>query len=38
MVKYIVSLYVTFTTLTTVGYGDITMKTTPELIYGEKEI
>lgn len=33
LVKYLVSLYVTFTTLTTVGYGDITMKTTPELIF-----
>ncbi|KAJ1480487.1 hypothetical protein T484DRAFT_1810573, partial [Baffinella frigidus] len=31
-VKYAVSLYITFTTLTTVGYGDITQKTTPELI------
>lgn len=33
-VKYLISLYVTFTTLTTVGYGDITMRTTPELIFG----
>ena len=33
-VKYVISLYVTFTTLTTVGYGDITMRTAPELIFG----
>ena len=33
-VKYLISLYVTFTTLTTVGYGDITMRTTPELLFG----
>jgi hypothetical protein len=32
--KYVISLYVTFTTLTTVGYGDITMRTSPELIFG----
>lgn len=32
-IKYLVSLYVTFTTLTTVGYGDITMQTTPELCF-----
>ena len=30
-VKYLMSLYVTFTTLTTVGYGDVTMRTSPEL-------
>jgi len=33
-IKYLISLYVTFTTLTTVGYGDITMQTTPELCFG----
>jgi len=33
-VKYLISLYVTFTTLTTVGYGDITMRTAPELFFG----
>ena len=33
-IKYLISLYVTFTTLTTVGYGDITMRTSPELIFG----
>eukprot|EP00960_Hanusia_phi_P038662 753536-Hanusia_phi.AAC.8 len=32
-VQYLASMYFTLTTLTTVGYGDITMRTTPELVY-----
>lgn len=32
-IKYLCSLYLAFTTITTVGYGDITMATTTELIY-----
>ena len=31
-VKYILTLYLTFTMLTTVGYGDITMLTMPEVM------
>eukprot|EP00960_Hanusia_phi_P016168 476435-Hanusia_phi.AAC.4 len=34
LVKYVMSLYLIFTTLTTVGYGDITMKNIYEMFLG----
>jgi len=32
--KYILSIYFTITTMTTVGYGDMSPGTTVEMVYG----